>query len=48
MLALAGRRNAIIDYSFNQPGEYAVRVEDIAGNGGRRLRLPLRYPTNKT
>ena len=31
---IGGRRNAIIDYSFNQPGEYAVRVEDIAGNGG--------------
>ena len=31
---LGGRRNAIIDYSFNQPGEYAVRIEDIAGNGG--------------
>lgn len=31
---IGGRRNAIIDYSFNEPGEYAVRVEDIAGNGG--------------
>ncbi|MCY4553314.1 MAG: hypothetical protein OXC79_06535 [Candidatus Poribacteria bacterium] len=31
---IGGRRNAIIDYSFNQPGEYAVRVEDISGNGG--------------
>ena len=31
---IGGRRNAIIDYSFNQPGEYAVRIEDIAGNGG--------------
>ena len=31
---IGGRRNAIIDYSFNQPGVYAVRVEDIAGNGG--------------
>ncbi|MDE0556340.1 MAG: hypothetical protein OXI24_19170, partial [Candidatus Poribacteria bacterium] len=31
---IGGRRNAIIDYSFNQPGLYAVRVEDIAGNGG--------------
>ena len=31
---IGGRRNAIIDYSFNQPGDYAVRVEDIAGNGG--------------
>ena len=31
---IGGRRNAIIDYSFNQPGEYAVRVEDITGNGG--------------
>ena len=31
---IGGRRNAIIDYSFNQPGMYAVRVEDIAGNGG--------------
>ncbi len=31
---IGGRRNAIIDYSFNVPGEYAVRIEDIAGNGG--------------
>ena len=31
---IGGRRNAIIDFSFNQPGVYAVRVEDIAGNGG--------------
>ena len=31
---IGGRRNAIIDYSFNEPGEYAVRIEDIAGNGG--------------
>ena len=31
---IGGRRNAIIDYSFNEPGEYAVRVEDIAGSGG--------------
>ena len=31
---IGSRRNAIIDYSFNQPGEYAVRIEDIAGNGG--------------
>ncbi len=31
---IGGRRNAIIDYSFNEPGGYAVRVEDIAGNGG--------------
>ena len=31
---IGGRRNAIIDYSFNQPGVYAVRIEDIAGNGG--------------
>jgi len=31
---IGGRRNAIIDYSFNEPGVYAVRVEDIAGNGG--------------
>ena len=31
---IGGRRNAIIDYSFNQPGEYAVRIEDISGNGG--------------
>ena len=31
---IGGRRNAIIDYSFNQPGEYAVSVEDITGNGG--------------
>ena len=30
---IGGRRNAIIDYSFNQPGVYAVRVEDIAANG---------------
>ena len=29
-----GRRNAIIDYSFARPGEYALRVEDIAGKGG--------------
>ena len=29
-----GRRNAIIDYSFTQPGIYAVRIEDIAGKGG--------------
>ena len=31
---IGGRRNAIIDYSFNQPGVYAVRIEDIVGNGG--------------
>ena len=31
---VGGRRNAIIDYSFNEPGVYAVRIEDIAGNGG--------------
>ena len=31
---IGGRRNSIIDYSFNQPGVYAVRIEDIAGNGG--------------
>ena len=31
---IGGRRNAIIDYSFNEPGVYAVRLEDIAGNGG--------------
>ena len=31
---IGGRRNAIIDYSFTQPGVYAVRIEDIAGNGG--------------
>ena len=31
---VAGRRNAIIDYSFDEPGVYAVRIEDIAGNGG--------------
>ncbi len=31
---IGGRRNAIIDYSFNEPGVYAMRVEDIAGNGG--------------
>ena len=31
---VSGRRNAIIDYSFNEPGVYAVRIEDIAGNGG--------------
>ena len=29
-----GRRNAIIDYSFAQPGVYALRVEDISGKGG--------------
>ena len=29
-----GRRNAIIDYSFAQPGVYALRVEDITGKGG--------------
>ncbi len=29
-----GRRNAIIDYSFGQPGVYALRVEDISGKGG--------------
>ncbi len=29
-----GRRNAIIDYSFTQPGIYAVRIEDITGKGG--------------
>jgi hypothetical protein len=29
-----GRRNAIIDYSFAQPGVYALRVEDVAGKGG--------------
>ena len=29
-----GRRNAIIDYSFTEPGIYAVRIEDIAGKGG--------------
>ena len=29
-----GRRNAIIDYSFAEPGVYAVRIEDIAGKGG--------------
>ena len=31
---VSGRRNAIIDYSFDEPGVYAVRIEDIAGNGG--------------
>ena len=31
---IGGRRNAIIDYSFDEPGVYAVRIEDIAGNGG--------------
>ena len=31
---VGGRRNAIIDYSFNEPSVYAVRIEDIAGNGG--------------
>lgn len=31
---VGGRRNAIIDYSFAEPGVYAVRIEDIAGNGG--------------
>ena len=31
---VGGRRNAIIDYSFDEPGIYAVRIEDIAGNGG--------------
>ena len=29
-----GRRNSIIDYSFAQPGVYALRVEDISGKGG--------------
>jgi mono/diheme cytochrome c family protein len=29
-----GRRNAIIDYSFAQPGVYALRVEDITSKGG--------------
>ncbi len=29
-----GRRNAIIDYSFARPGEYALRVEDVSGKGG--------------
>lgn len=29
-----GRRDAIIDYSFARPGEYALRVEDISGKGG--------------
>ena len=29
-----GRRNAILDYSFARPGEYALRVEDISGKGG--------------
>ncbi len=29
-----GARNAIIDYSFAQPGEYALRVEDVSGKGG--------------
>ncbi len=29
-----GRRNAILDYSFAQPGVYALRVEDISGKGG--------------
>ena len=29
-----GRRNAIIDYSFAQPGVYALRVEDVSGKGG--------------
>ena len=32
---VGGRRNAIIDYSFDEPGVYAVRIEDIAGNGDR-------------
>ncbi len=31
---VGGRRNAIIDYSFDEPGVYAVRIEDIVGNGG--------------
>lgn len=31
---VGGRRNAIIDYSFDEPGVYAVRIEDIAGSGG--------------
>ena len=29
-----GRRDAIIDYSFARPGEYALRVEDVSGKGG--------------
>ncbi len=29
-----GRRNAIIDYSFARPGDYALRVEDVSGKGG--------------
>ena len=29
-----GRRDSIIDYSFGQPGTYALRVEDISGKGG--------------
>lgn len=29
-----GRRDAVIDYSFAQPGVYALRVEDISGKGG--------------
>ena len=31
---VSGRRDAVIDYSFSQPGTYAVRIEDITGKGG--------------
>ena len=30
----AGRRNARIDYGFAESGTYALRIEDIAANGG--------------
>ena len=31
---IGGRANARIDYSFSEPGVHALRVEDVAGNGG--------------
>ncbi|MCZ6678545.1 MAG: pre-peptidase C-terminal domain-containing protein [Candidatus Poribacteria bacterium] len=31
---IGGRRDARIDYSFSEPGTYALRIEDITGQGG--------------
>ena len=33
-VGVGGRRNARIDYSFSEPGVYALQVKDIAANGG--------------
>ncbi len=33
-VGIGGRRDARIDYSFSKPGAYALRIEDITGQGG--------------